>query len=59
MPKVKEGFSWKHQGNINVPVEEVSFSAGEDVQIIKEWQNETCLIRKGDKVLNIPKKYLS
>ena len=32
MPKVKEGFSWKHQGNINVPVEEVSFSAGEDVQ---------------------------
>ena len=59
MATIKEAFTLKYQGNINVEIEEVSFAAGEDVQLLKEWKGETCLVKKGDKVFNIPKKYLN
>jgi len=59
MATIKEAFTLKYQGNINVEIEEVSFAAGEDVQLLKEWKGETCLVKKGDKVFNIPKKFLN
>lgn len=59
MATVKEAFTLKYQGNINVEIEEVSFAAGEDVQVLKEWKGETCLVKKGDKVFNVPKKFLN
>ena len=59
MATVKEAFTLKYQGNINVEVVEVSFSAGEDVQVLKEWKGETCLVKKGEQVFNVPKKYLN
>ncbi len=59
MATIKEAFTLKYQGNINVEIEEVSFAAGEDVQLLKEWNGETCLVKKGDKVFNIPKKFLN
>lgn len=60
MATVKEAFTAKHQGNKNAAVEEVSFSAGEEVQVLKEWQNDACLIKSSDgKVFNVLKKYLN
>ncbi len=59
MATVKEAFTLKYQGNINVEIEEVSFAAGEDVQVLKEWKGETCLVKKGEQVFNVPKKYLN
>ncbi len=59
MATVKEAFTAKHQGNINVAIEEVSFSPGEEITVLKEWKDETCLVKKGDKVFNVPKKYLN
>ena len=59
MATIKEAFTLKYQGNINVEIEEVSFAAGEDVQVLKEWKGETCLVKKGEQVFNIPKKYLN
>ncbi|MFQ5851261.1 MAG: hypothetical protein ACE5JU_11820 [Candidatus Binatia bacterium] len=59
MATVKEAFTAKYQGNKNVQIEEVSFTPGEEVKILKEWKGETCLVKKGDKVLNIPKKFLN
>ncbi len=59
MATVKEAFTLKYQGNINVEIEEVSFAAGEDVQLLKEWKGETCLVKKGEQVFNVPKKYLN
>jgi hypothetical protein len=56
---VKEAFTLKYQGNLNVEIEEVSFASGEEVQLLKEWKGETCLVKKGDKVFNFPKKYLN
>lgn len=60
MATVKEAFTAKHQGNKNAGIAEVSFTPGEKVEVLKEWKNETCLVKKGDgKVLNVPKKYLN
>ena len=59
MAKVKEAFTVKYQGNKNAEIAEVSFAPGEEVKVLKEWKGETCLVKKGDKVFNVPKKYLS
>lgn len=59
MATVKVAFTVKHQGNKNASIEEVSFAPGEQVQVLKEWNNEACLIKKTDgRVFNVPKKYL-
>lgn len=59
MATVKEAFMAKYQGNKNVEVVEVSFTPGEEVKVLKEWKGETCLVKKGDQVFNVPKRYLS
>ncbi len=59
MATVKEAFTMKVQANTNVEIIEVSFAAGEEVQVLKEWDNDTCLVRKDDQVFNAPKKYLN
>lgn len=59
MAKVKEAFTAKYQANTKAPVEEVSFVVGEEVKLLKEWTGETCLVKKGDGVFNVRKKYLN
>ena len=59
MAKVKEAFTAKYQGNKNSEVVEVAFASGEEVKVLKEWKGETCLVKKGDKVFNVAKKYLN
>ncbi|HWP57320.1 MAG TPA: hypothetical protein VNL14_05495 [Candidatus Acidoferrales bacterium] len=56
---VKEAFRWKYQANLNSEIVEVSFSPGETVSVLKEWKNDTCLIKKGNQVFNVPRKYLT
>lgn len=59
MATVKEGFTWKYQGNKNSPIVEVAFAPGEEVQVLKEWKDDTCLVKKGGQVFNVPKKHLN
>ena len=59
MARVNEAFTAKFQANTKAPVQEVSFVPGEEVKVLKEWKDETCLIKKGDQVFNVPKKYLN
>jgi hypothetical protein len=58
MATIKENFTLKYQGNKNAPVVEVAFAPGEEVQVLKEWKNDACLIKKGNQVFNVPKKYV-
>lgn len=58
MAKVKEGFKMKYQGNKNAQVVEVAFAPGEEVQVLKEWKNDAYLVKKGNQVFNVPKKYI-
>ena len=59
MATIKEAFTLKYQVNLNVEIEEVSFASGEEVELLKEWKGETCLVKKGEQVFNVPKKYLN
>jgi len=59
MATVKEAFTVKYQGNKNASVTEISFRAGEEVKVLKEWKGDTCLVKKGDQVFNVLKKYLN
>ncbi len=59
MATVKEAFTAKYQGNKNAPIVDVSFTPGEEIKVIKEWKDETCLIKKGDQVFNVAKKYIN
>ncbi len=59
MATIKEGFTFKYQGNKNAAIVEVAFAPGEEVQVIKEWKNDACLVKKDNQVFNVPKKYLS
>ena len=59
MAKVKEAFTMKYQGNKTAPVVEVSFAAGEEVQVLKEWKNDAYLVKKDNQVFNVPKNFLA
>ena len=59
MATVKEAFTAKYQGNKSAPIVDVSFTPGEEVKVLKDWKGETCLIKKGDQVFNVLKKYLN
>ena len=59
MATIKEGFTFKYQGNKNAAIVEVAFAPGEEVQVLKEWKNDACLVKKDNQVFNVPKKYLS
>lgn len=59
MATIKEAFTAKYQANKNAPVVDVSFTAGEEVKLIKEWKGESCLIKKGEQVFNVPTKYIN
>lgn len=58
MAKVKEAFTMKYQGNKTAPIVEVSFAAGEEVEVVKEWKNDACLVKKDTQVFNVPKIFL-
>lgn len=59
MATVKEAVTFKYQSTKNAGIEDASFSPGDEVEVIKEWSNDTCLVRNGDGVVfNVPRKSL-
>ena len=59
MAKIKEAFTAKYQASKNAEILDISFSSGEEVEVLKEWKGESCLIKKGDKVFNVCLLYTS
>ncbi len=60
MATVKEAFTFKYQANKNASIEETTFSPGDEVEVVKEWSNDLCLVRDGEGVVfNVPKKSLN
>lgn len=59
MATVKEAFKVKYQGNTKAEIVEVSFKPGEEVKVLKEWKGESCLVKKGNQVFNVPKRSLN
>lgn len=60
MATIKEAFTMKYQLNKNVDIEEASFSPGDQLEVIKEWSGDTCLVRNADGIVfNVPKEKIS
>ncbi len=59
MATIKEAFTAKYQASKNAPIVDVSFAPGEEVKVLKEWKGDSCLIKKGDQVFNVPTKYIN
>jgi hypothetical protein len=60
MASVKEAFTYKYQSTKNSGIEETTFSPGDEVEVVKEWSNDMCLVRDADGVVfNVPTKNLN
>ncbi|MDX1648672.1 MAG: hypothetical protein R3263_02350 [Myxococcota bacterium] len=55
MATITKAITLKHQANLGEEVEEVPFSEGEEVTVLKEWQDRV-LCKNGDgRLFNVPK----
>jgi hypothetical protein len=55
MATITKALTLKHQSNLSEDCEEVSFSAGDSVTVLKEWDTRF-LVKNGDgKLFNVPK----
>jgi hypothetical protein len=59
MASVKQATVLKHQSNLGEGVEEVAFSAGESVTILKEWQQRYLIKNAAGKLFNVPKELVA
>jgi hypothetical protein len=55
MPTFQQAVVLKHQSNLGEGVEEVAFSAGDTVTILKEWQNAYLVKSATGQLFNVPK----
>ena len=56
MATLKQATVLKHQSNLGEGVEEVAFRAGEEVTVLKEWQ-QGCLVKNtAGKLFNVPQE---
>jgi hypothetical protein len=53
---LKQATVLKHQSNLGEGVAEVAFRAGEEVTILKEWQQGYLVKNSAGKLFNVPKE---
>jgi hypothetical protein len=55
MASITKPLTLKHQSNLSEDVEDVTFSPGDSVTVLKEW-DQSLLVKNGDgKLFNVPK----
>jgi hypothetical protein len=55
MAKITQALTLKHRSNLSEDVEEVSFDAGDEVIILKEWDRSFLVKNDDGKLFNVPK----
>jgi hypothetical protein len=55
MATIKNACTLKHQSNLGEDVEEVSFEAGEQVTVLKEWGNRFLVKNAAGQLFNVAK----
>lgn len=55
MATIREPITLKHQPNLGEDVEEVSFSAGDEITVLKEWADLYLCKNDEGQLFNIPK----
>ena len=56
MATLKQATVLKHQSNLGEGVAEVALRAGEEVTILKEWQQRYLVKNSAGKLFNVPKE---
>ena len=59
MASVKQATLLTHQSNLGEGVEEVAFTAGETVTVLKEWQQRYLIKNAAGKLFNVPKELVT
>jgi hypothetical protein len=55
MASLTKALTLKHQSNLSEDVEEISFSAGDEVTVLKEWDRSYLVKNDDGKLFNVPK----
>jgi hypothetical protein len=55
MATITKALTLKHQSNLSEDVEEVSFAAGDEVTVLKEWAAHVLVKNDDGKLFNVPK----
>jgi hypothetical protein len=55
MAKVRQAMTLDHRGNLGEGVEPVTFEAGEEVAILKEWETRVLIKNAKGQLFNAPK----
>jgi hypothetical protein len=55
MASLTKALTLKHQSNLSEDVEEISFSAGDEVTVLKEWDKSYLVKNDDGKLFNVPK----
>ncbi|MCG8591375.1 MAG: hypothetical protein MJE66_18935 [Proteobacteria bacterium] len=56
MATLKQAATFKHQPNLGEDVEEIAFEAGEEITILREWDNHYLAKNAAGQLFNIPKE---
>ena len=55
MATINRSITLRHQANLGEDVQDVEFSQGAEITLLKEWENH-CLVKDGEgRVFNAPK----
>jgi len=55
MATIKNAVTLKHQANLGEDVDEVAFAPGDEVTVLKEWDDRVLAKDDGGRLFNIPK----
>jgi len=58
MASIKQATTLKHQANLGEGVEAVTFEAGEEVTVLKEWESHYLVKNGNGQLFNVPKDNL-
>ena len=56
MATIKQDLTLKHQSNLGEDVEEISFSAGDEVTVLQEWSDRFLVKNDDGQLFNVPKE---
>ena len=55
MAKIRQAMTLEHRGNLGEGVEPIAFQAGEEVTVLKEWENRFLIKNAKGQLFNVPK----
>jgi hypothetical protein len=55
MATFRQATTLKHQSNLGEGVEDVAFETGEEVSVLKEWENHYLVKNAKGQLFNVPK----